>query len=290
MSYNPVDTFSRGPAQVPQLVGERIEAARESANTHGWVLHVNELEPFNSSQPDGLVVAQRPSQGTMLAPGMVVSADVIVRRSIGDRYGRPLLAGVAAALGLVALVFGVLWAGARADADDANSALAESNARIVELQDEVLTAAGDAGEQMAALEDDVAEARAEARRVQTELDAADAQITELTQAAADTELVIAERDALVLERELLVQRIADLEAELGGVTAAVIAMPNFVGTTQVGVIDFSAFNRLELVIQTVDEVDGALVEVGTVMAQLPAPTTPLVPGSAIVVTVFAPSI
>jgi PASTA domain len=288
MSNSPVDTFSRGPGQVPVLVGQGVDAARAHANQHGWILHVNQLEPFNRAQPNGLVVAQRPASGTMLPAGSVLLVDAIRRRSVGDKYGRPILGGIAAALLAVAVVFVSLWSGERSDNDADRAALAAANTKIDDLEGELALAGGDADDRIAELQADLNAASAAAAAAEVRLDQANAKIDELTAAGVEAEAVVVERDGLIQQRDLLTQRVADLEAELSGVTAAVVAMPDFVGTPREGVADFAAFNRLELVVQEVNVVDGPPVEPGTVLAQIPAPSTPLIRGAAVVITVFVP--
>lgn len=289
MSYPPSDTYvpsARGGAQVPQLVGQRVEAARAYAASAGWVVQVNDVPPATSAQPDGFVLRQVPAAGSVLPTGAVLLIDVGRRRSFGEQYGRGVLAGVAAALAIVAVVFALLWSGARSD-DTGSDELDLANARIAELEAQLEIAAGDSGELVASL--------------QGQLDAANARLAELDAQVADltaqvdqvntaNQALTTERDALVVERDTLTQRVAELEAELGGITEAVVATPDWIGQQRRTVEDFVEAEELELVVQTVDGAEteaGEPLPDGTVVAQLPGAGTPLVAGSVVVITVVA---
>lgn len=295
MGYDPIDTYvpgARGGAQVPQLVGQRVEAARAYAASADWTVHVNDVPPARKDQPEGFVLRQVPAAGSVAPAGSVLLVDVARRRSFDEQYGKPLLAGVAAALAVVAVVFAVLWTSARSGDDGSDAdALAAADARIAELEAQVAELAGD-GDQGAM----IVELQAQLDDVTARLATAETQVTELTaqleQAGADAQAVAAERDALVVERDLLVQQVAELEAELGGITEAVIAAPDWIGQQQVAVEEFVRQQSMELVVQTVDGAEteaGDPVPAGTVVVQLPEAGTPLVEGSVVVITVVAPA-
>ncbi len=295
MGYDPIDTYvpgARGGAQVPQLVGQRVEAARAYAASADWTVHVNDVPPATKDQPEGFVLRQVPAAGSVAPAGSVLLVDVARRRSFDEQYGKPLLAGVAAALAVVAVVFAVLWTSARSGDDGSDAdALAAADARIAELEAQVAELAGD-GDQGAM----IVELQAQLDDVTARLATAETQVTELTaqleQAGADAQAVAAERDALVVERDLLVQQVAELEAELGGITEAVIAAPDWIGQQQVAVEEFVRQQSMELVVQTVDGAEteaGDPVPAGTVVVQLPEAGTPLVEGSVVVITVVAPA-
>lgn len=295
MGYDPIDTYvpgARGGAQVPQLVGQRVEAARAYAASADWTVHVNDVPPATKDQPEGFVLRQVPAAGSVAPAGSVLLVDVARRRSFDEQYGKPLLAGVAAALAVVAVVFAVLWTSARSGDDGSDAdALAAADARIAELEAQVAELAGD-GDQGAM----IVELQAQLDDVTARLATAETQVTELTaqleQAGADAQAVAAERDALVVERDQLVQQVAELEAELGGITEAVIAAPDWIGQQQVAVEEFVRQQSMELVVQTVDGAEteaGDPVPAGTVVVQLPEAGTPLVEGSVVVITVVAPA-
>ena len=291
MSYPPTDTYApgaRGGAQVPQLVGQRVEAARAYASSAGWTIHVNDVEPATKGQPDGFVLRQVPTAGSVAPTGSVLLVDVGRRRTFGEQYGKPLLGGVAAALAIVAVVFGLLWAGARSDGGSSDE-LDVANARIDELEAQLEVAVGDSGELLVGLQGQLD--AADQRIAELDAQAADL-LTQVEQAAAAAATITAERDALVAERDLLTQRVAELEAELGGITGAVVAMPDLLGQQQVTVEAFAETEELEVVVQTVDGAEteqGDPLPDGTVVLQLPEPGTPLVAGSVIVITVVAPA-
>lgn len=295
MGYDPIDTYvpgARGGAQVPQLVGQRVEAARAYAASADWTVHVNDVPPATKDQPEGFVLRQVPAAGSVAPAGSVLLVDVARRRSFDEQYGKPLLAGVAAALAVVAVVLAVLWTSARSGDDGSDAdALAAADARIAELEAQVAELAGD-GDQGAM----IVELQAQLDDVTARLATAETQVTELTaqleQAGADAQAVAAERDALVVERDQLVQQVAELEAELGGITEAVIAAPDWIGQQQVAVEEFVRQQSMELVVQTVDGAEteaGDPVPAGTVVVQLPEAGTPLVEGSVVVITVVAPA-
>ena len=295
MGYDPIDTYvpgARGGAQVPQLVGQRVEAARAYAASANWTVHVNDVPPATKDQPEGFVLRQVPAAGSVAPAGSVLLVDVARRRSFDEQYGKPLLAGVAAALAVVAVVFAVLWTSARSGDDGTDAdALAAADARIAELEAQVADLAG-GGDQGAM----IVELQAQLDDVTARLATAETQVSELTaqleQAGADAQAVAAERDALVVERDELVQQVAELEAELGGITEAVIAAPDWIGQQQVAVEEFVRQQSMELVVQTVDGAEteaGDPVAAGTVVVQLPEAGTPLVEGSVVVITVVAPA-
>jgi hypothetical protein len=295
MGYDPIDTYTpgaRGGAQVPQLVGQRVEAARAYAASADWTVHVNDVPPATKDQPEGFVLRQVPAAGSVAPMGSVLLVDVARRRSFGEQYGKPLLAGVAAALAVVAVVFAMLWSSARSDGDGADAdALVAADARIAELEAQVADLAG-GGDQGAIIIDLQARLDDTTARLAT----AEAQVADLTaqveQAGADGQALAAERDALVVERDQLVQRVAELEAELGGITDAVVATPDWIGQQQVAVEEFVRQQSMELVVQTVDGAEteaGDPVQAGTIVVQLPEPGTPLVEGSVVVITVVAPA-
>jgi uncharacterized coiled-coil protein SlyX len=294
MGYDPIDTYTpgaRGGAQVPQLVGQRVEAARAYAASASWTVHVNDVPPATKEQPEGFVLRQEPAAGSVAPPGSVLLVDVARRRSFDEKYGKSLLAGVAAALAVVAVVFAVLWTSARGEDDVDTDALTAADARIAELEAQVADLAG-GGDQGAIIIDLQARLDDTTARLAT----AEAQVADLTaqveQAGADGQALAAERDALVAERDQLVQRVAELEAELGGITEAVVATPDWIGQQQVTVEEFVRQQSMELVVQTVDGAEteaGDPVPAGTVVVQLPEPGTPLVEGSVVVITVVAPA-
>ncbi len=295
MGYDPIDTYvpgARGGAQVPQLVGQRVEAARAYAASANWTVHVNDVPPATKDQPEGFVLRQVPAAGSVAPAGSVLLVDVARRRSFDEQYGKPLLAGVASALAVVAVVFAVLWTSARSDSDGADTdVLATADARIAELEAQVADLAG--GGDQGAL---IVELQAQLDDTTSRLAAAESQVTELTarleQDGTDGQAIAAERDTLVIERDELVQQVAELEAELGGITEAVIAAPDWIGQQQVAVEEFVRQQSMELVVQTVDGAEteaGDPVPAGTVVVQLPEAGTPLVEGSVVVITVVAPA-
>ena len=295
MSYQPTDPYTRGPAQLPQLVGQRVEAATEYGQLYGWTVHVVPKDPMNKDQPDGLVVAQEPPVGTALQPGSVLLVEVVRRIPFGDKYGRGLLTGIAAALALLALVLGVMLVSASSDDEGETIGtgtaveLAAANDRIAELEAQVEAAAGTDGELVASLQAQLAGTTTRAASAEATLAEVQAKLDET---AAQVEPLAVERDALVAERDALLQQVADLQAEVEGITAAVVATPDFVGAQQVAVEEFVRINSIELVVQTVDEIDdtgGDPVEPGAVVSQVPAPGVALVRGAALVVTVYRPA-
>ena len=116
MSYEPMDTYlpsARGGAAVPQLVGQREEAARSYAASAGWTVLVRHVVPPRR-QPAGFVVRQEPAAGSVAPVGAVLVVDVSRRPRLGDRYGRALLAGASAAFAVTTGVFASLWLEERA--------------------------------------------------------------------------------------------------------------------------------------------------------------------------------
>lgn len=283
MTYPTTGSFAAGPTALPNLVGGRVEAAVEYGRMNSWTVHERPTEPLGKDQPDGLVVGQRPAAGVVLDPGDVVLIDVIRRVPFGTKYGARIWAAIAVVLAVLAVVFlaVILTADGSDTATDADLAAAE--ARIAELEAQVEAAAGSEAELVATLQAQLAEATARA-------DAAEAELASQSEAnAAAIATLTAERDALVAERDQLLQRVAELEAELGGITAQVIATPDVVGQQRVAVEEFVRLNSIELVVQEVDTVEGDPVEPGTVVAQVPAAGIPLVKGSVLVITVFVPA-
>jgi hypothetical protein len=291
MTYSPVDSFSRGPVPLPNLVGSRVEAALEYGRVNGWTMHERPIDPVTKDQPDGLVVAQQPQAGVVLDGGDVVLIDVIRRVPYAKKHAVGLLSGLALVLAALAVVFGAVLL-----SDDGSSSSAEldaANARIAVLEAQVAAAAGGDGALVTTLQQQLAAATARA-------DAAEQQLADVTakldQATADLATVTAERDALVAERNALVaerdallQQVADLQAQLGGITSQVVATPDFIGQQQVAVEEFVRINSLVLVVEETETVVGPPVEQGTVVGQVPAPGTPLVKGSAVVITVYVPA-
>jgi beta-lactam-binding protein with PASTA domain len=265
-------------------VGSRVEAALEYGRVNGWTVHERAIDPVAKEQPDGLVVAQRPQAGVVLDGGDVVLIDVIRRVPFATKHAIGLLSALALVLAVLAIVFGAVIL-----TDDGSSSssteLDAANARIADLEAQVLAASGDEAAIVATLQQQLADAT-------TRAEAAERQLAEVTatleQTNADLAAVTAERDTLILERNALLQQVADLQAEIGGITAQVIATPDVTGQQQVAVEEFVRLNSLELVVQEVETVEGPPVERGAVVAQVPVPGTPLVKGSVIVITVYAP--
>lgn len=288
MTYSPVDTFSRGPVPLPNLVGSRVEAALEYGRVNGWTVHERTIDPATKDQPDGLVVAQRPQAGVVLDGGDVVLVDVIRRVPYAKKHAVGLLTGLAIVLGVLAIVFGAVILtddGSSSTSSSSSADLDAANARIADLEAQLAAAGGADGELVATLQQQLADATARANTAEQQLAEANAK---LAQATTDLTAVTAERDALRTERDALLQQVADLQAQLGGITSQVIATPDFTKQQQVAVEEFIRLNSLELVVQEVDTVDGPPVERGAVVEQVPAPGTPLVKGSAVVITVYAP--
>ncbi len=292
MSYGPVDTFSRGPAALPNFVGGHVEAAVQYGAAQGWTVHERTVEPAARQQFDGMVVGQQPFPGVVLDGGDVVLVDVVRRVPWISRHAAVLWAALAGIATVLAVVFGLVLL---TDDDDADAPTEEPTAELAAAQERIrqleeqLAAAGDGDAMVATLQAQLAEATT---RI-TELDAELADVQQrLDQTSADLLTVTADRDALVLERDALLQRVADLEAELGGLPGEVTATPDFAGQQQVAVEEFVRLNTFVLVVRELDELpDGVDDEPdrGTVLAQLPEPGTPLVPGSAIVIDVWAPA-
>ena len=119
MAHGP-DIFvssARSSAEVPQLVGQRVEAARAYAASAGWSLHVRPVAT-DRQRPAGFVVAQQPPPGHHAASGAVLVVDVATPRRLDDRRARAVLGGVATGLAVVAGVFASLWLDERADRPD----------------------------------------------------------------------------------------------------------------------------------------------------------------------------
>ena len=277
MTYSPVDSFSRGPVPLPNLVGSRVEAALEYGRVNGWTVHERPIDPVTKDQPDGLVTAQQPQAGVVLDGGDVVLIDVIRRVPYAKKHAVAIVSGLALVLAVLVVVLGAVLL-----SDDGSSSSAEldaANARIAVLEAQVAAAAGEDGALVTELQQQLAAATARA-------DAAEQQLADVTaklnQATTDLATVTAERDALL-------QQVADLQAQLGGITSQVVATPDFIGQQQVAVEEFVRVNSLVLVVEETETVVGPPVEQGTVVGQVPAPGTPLVKGSAVVITVYVPA-
>jgi hypothetical protein len=285
MTYSPVDSFSRGPVPLPNLVGSRVEAAVEYGRVNGWTVHERPIDPVTKDQPDGLVIAQQPQAGVVLDGGDVVLIDVIRRVPYGKKHAVGLLSGLALVMAALAVVFGAVLITDNSSTSS-SAELDAANARIAVLEAQVDAAAGEDGELVTQLQQQLADATARA-------DAAEQQLADVTaklaQATTDLATVTAERDALVAERDALLQQVADLQAQLGGITSQVVATPDFIGQQQVAVEEFVRINSLVLVVEETETVVGPPVEQGTVVGQVPAPGTPLVKGSAVVITVYVPA-
>jgi hypothetical protein len=285
MTYSPVDSFSRGPVPLPNLVGSRVEAALEYGRVNGWTVHERPIDPVTKDQPDGLVTAQQPQAGVVLDGGDVVLIDVIRRVPYGKKHAVGLLSGLALVMAALAVVFGAVLITDNSSTSS-SAELDAANARIAVLEAQVDAAAGEDGELVTQLQQQLADATARA-------DAAGQQLADVTaklaQATTDLAAVTAERDALVAERDALLQQVADLQAQLGGITSQVVATPDFIGQQQVAVEEFVRINSLVLVVEETQTVVGPPVEQGTVVGQVPAPGTPLVKGSAVVITVYVPA-
>ncbi|MEN9506793.1 MAG: hypothetical protein RI958_2719 [Actinomycetota bacterium] len=282
MTYPTTGAFAAGPAALPNLVGGRVEAALEYGRMNSWTVHERHTEPVTKDQPDGLVIAQQPAAGAVLDPGDVVLVDVIRRVPFAAKHAATIWGSIAAVLAVLSVVFLVVILAGDGGGDGDAAELAIAQARITELEAQVAAAAGSEAELVATLQAQLAEATARAEQAEADLAAQ----TETNAAAIAT--LTAERDALVVERDQLLQRVAELEAELGGITAQVIATPEVVGQQRVAVEEFVRLNSIELVIDEVDTVEGVPVEPGTVVAQVPAAGIPLVKGSVLVITVYVP--
>lgn len=282
MTYPTTGSFAAGPAALPNLVGGRVEAALEYGRMNHWTVHERQTEPVTKDQPDGLVIQQQPAAGAVLDPGDVVLVDVIRRTPFSVKYAAKIWGSIAVVLAVLAAVFLAVIITNDGGDDTSAAELVVAQARITELEAQVAAAAGSEADLVATLQAQLAEATARAEQAESDLAAQ----TEANAAAIAT--LTAERDALLVERDQLLQRVAELEAELGGITAQVIATPDVVGQQRVAVEEFVRLNSIELVIEEVDTVDGEPVEPGTVVAQVPAAGIPLVKGSALVIVVFVP--
>lgn len=282
MTYPTTGSFAAGPAALPNLVGGRVEAALEYGRMNHWTVHERQTEPVTKDQPDGLVIQQQPAAGVVLDPGDVVLVDVIRRIPFSVKYAARIWGSIAVVLAVLAAVFLAVIITNDGGDDTSAAELVVAQARITELEAQVAAAAGSEADLVATLQAQLAEATTRADQAESDLAAQ----TEANAAAIAT--LTAERDALLVERDQLLQRVAELEAELGGITAQVIATPDVVGQQRVAVEEFVRLNSIELVIEEVDTVDGEPVEPGTVVAQVPAAGIPLVKGSALVIVVFVP--
>jgi hypothetical protein len=291
MTYSPVDSFSRGPVPLPNLVGSRVEAALEYGRVNGWTMHERPIEPVTKDQPDGLVVAQQPQAGVVLDGGDVVLIDVIRRVPYAKKHAVGIVSGLALVLAVLVVVLGAVLL-----SDDGSSSSAEldaANARIAVLEAQVAAAGGEEGALVATLQQQLADATARADAAEQQLADVTAKLDQATAAlatvTAERDALVAERNALVAERDALLQQVADLQAQLGGITSQVVATPDLIGQQQVAVEEFVRINSLVLVVEETETVVGPPVEQGTVVGQVPAPGTPLVKGSAVVITVYVPA-
>jgi uncharacterized protein YoxC len=291
MTYSPVDSFSRGPVPLPNLVGSRVEAALEYGRVNGWTVHERPIDPVTKDQPDGLVVAQQPQAGVVLDGGDVVLIDVIRRVPYAKKHAVGIVSGLALVLAVLVVVLGAVLL-----SDDGSSSSAEldaANARIAVLEAQVAAAAGEDGALVTKLQQQLADATTRADTAEQQLAAATASLNQATAdlatVTAERDALAAERNALVAERDALLQQVADLQAQLGGITSQVVATPDFIGQQQVAIEEFVRINSLVLVVEETETVVGPPVEQGTVVGQVPAPGTPLVKGSAVVITVYVPA-
>ena len=291
MTYSPVDSFSRGPVPLPNLVGSRVEAALEYGRVNGWTVHERPIDPVTKDQPDGLVTAQQPQAGVVLDGGDVVLIDVIRRVPYAKKHAVGIVSGLALVLAVLVVVLGAVLL-----SDDGSSSSAEldaANARIAVLEAQVAAAAGEDGALVTQLEQQLADATARADAAEQQLADVTAKLDQATAAlatvTAERDALVAERNALVAERDALLQQVADLQAQLGGITSQVVATPDLIGQQQVAVEEFVRINSLVLVVEETETVVGPPVEQGTVVGQVPAPGTPLVKGSAVVITVYGPA-
>jgi beta-lactam-binding protein with PASTA domain len=135
MSYQPSDTYlpsAHGGAQVPQLVGQRVEAARSYGASAGWSVHERPVAAPKGC-PAGFVVRQEPAAGSIAPMGAVLLVDV-ARRSRGDaEWSRAMLGGIATAAAVAAGVFASLWLSERQDHDGTRAELESARADLDDL-------------------------------------------------------------------------------------------------------------------------------------------------------------
>lgn len=285
------DSFGRAPSPLPSFVGGHVVQAVQHGQQHGWVVHERTVEPGARNQPDGLVVAQRPTPGVVLDAGDVVLVDVVRRTSALTRNATAIWATLAVLFLVAAVVLGVLLAVELNDDDVVadTTELEAAQQRITDLEAQLTAATGEDGELVATLQQQLQDATTRVAEVEAALADADER---LEQATTDLEAITAERDQLLVVREQLTDRVAGLEAQLAEFVQPVALTPTLVGQQQVAVEEFVRVNSLQLVVQQTEdipaELDPATVEPGEVVAQLPAVDTPLVRGSVVVVTVFRP--
>jgi septal ring factor EnvC (AmiA/AmiB activator) len=227
----------------------------------------------------------------VLDGGDVVLIDVIRRVPYAKKHAVGIVSGLALVLAVLVVVLGAVLL-----SDDGSSSSAEldaANARIAVLEAQVAAAAGEDGALVTQLEQQLADATARADAAEQQLADVTAKLDQATAAlatvTAERDALVAERNALVAERDALLQQVADLQAQLGGITSQVVATPDLIGQQQVAVEEFVRINSLVLVVEETETVVGPPVEQGTVVGQVPAPGTPLVKGSAVVITVYGPA-
>ena len=261
-------------ALVPQFVGQRVEAAADTARLAGWTLVPEFVEPTMAEQPEGLVVAQKPAAGSAVTAGSVLAVSVVRRRAWMDNNGRSLFLGLAVVFAVLAVAFAVLWSSAgsnsTADIDTLQAENAALKAENATLKEQVAAAAGADGELVKTLQKQVSDLTAKL----TAAEAASAK------AQADLAKSQADLDAALKD-------VATLRAQLGGIQQSVTPMPSYVGQQQVAVEDFAKAKKLQLVIEKVTT-SSSPAAVGTVLAQQPKAGIPLVEGSAIWIQVYAP--
>ena len=275
-------------ALVPQFVGQRVEAAADTARLAGWTLVPEFVEPTMAEQPEGLVVAQKPAAGSAVTAGSVLAVSVVRRRAWMDNNGRSLFLGLAVVFAVLAVAFAVLWSSAgsnsTADIDTLQAENAALKAENATLKEQVAAAAGADGELVKTLQKQVSDltaklTAAEAASAKAQADLAKSQ-ADLAKSQADLAKSQADLDAALKE-------VATLRAQLGGIQQSVTPMPSYVGQQQVAVEDFAKAKKLQLVIEKVTT-SSSPAAVGTVLAQQPKAGIPLVEGSAIWIQVYAP--
>ena len=268
-------------ALVPQFVGQRVEAAADTARLAGWTLVPEFVEPTMAEQPEGLVVAQKPAAGSAVTAGSVLAVSVVRRRAWMDNNGRSLFLGLAVVFAVLAVAFAVLWSSAgsnsTADIDTLQAENAALKAENATLKEQVAAAAGADGELVKTLQKQVSDLTA--KLTAAEAASAKAQ-ADLAKSQADLAKSQADLDAALKE-------VATLRAQLGGIQQSVTPMPSYVGQQQVAVEDFAKAKKLQLVIEKVTT-SSSPAAVGTVLAQQPKAGIPLVEGSAIWIQVYAP--
>lgn len=282
-------------ALVPQFVGQRVEAAADTARLAGWTLVPEFVEPTMAEQPEGLVVAQKPAAGHAVTAGSVLAVSVVRRRAWMDKNGRSLFLGLAVVFAVLAVAFAVLWSSAgsssTADIDTLQAENAALKAENATLKDQVAAAAGADGELVKTLQKQVTDltaklTAAEAAAAKAQADLAKAQ-ADLTKAQADLAKSQADLAKAQSDLDAALKEVATLRAQIGGIQQSVTPMPSYVGQQQVAVEDFAKAKKLQLVIEKVTT-SSSPAAVGTVLAQQPKAGIPLVEGSAIWIQVYAP--